>query len=353
MATPEYDIFLRGDVGGWDFNADFVEWCVEQKSGQPLHVLVSSPGGRLDTALRVAAAFARHGDVHVHYSGMNASAATVIACNAARVTIDDSAFWLVHRSSYLIDIWKQQNSADLRQLAAGIEASAADLETFDSTLAAMYARRCSKSADELAALMAEDKWLTAPQALEWGFVDEVITPEADREAQPIPRSMVMALHEAGLPPLPDSARTAQPPLMERIIRAVRGAFASSRSGQPADSTPSMCGVTPAADTDPTRAADTHDAPEAHAPAAPEASRSIPVTPQPAMPTVPELQAQLDAANARIAELEAAPAAATSSVVNPAADPAPAADAAPSAQVGRMAAYASEMAQARQLYDALP
>ena len=79
----------------------------------------------------------------------------------------------------------------------------------------------------------------------------------------------------------------------------------------------MCGVTPAADTDSTEAADTHDAPEAHDPAAPEVSRSIPVTPQSAMPTVPELQAQIDAANARIAELEAAPAAATSSVVNPA------------------------------------
>lgn len=331
MPTPEFDIFLRGDVGGWDFNADFVEWCVDQKSGQPLHVLVSSPGGRLDTALRVASAFARHGDVHVHYTGMNASAATIIGMNAARVTMDASAFWLVHQSSFFIDIWRQQNSTDLRQLAADLEARAADLETFDSTIAAMYARRCRKDAAELAALMAEEKWITAAQALEWGFVDEVIDPDPAEETKPIPRSMVLALHEAGLPPLPDSARTEQAPLMERIIRAVKSAFNSPRAAE---------------------------APATQATQATQATTQSPrstetQTPSQAMPTVPELQAQLEAAQARIAELEAAPAAGTTTVVNTAAAPGSAEEAAPTAQVSRMAAYADEMAQARQLYDALP
>lgn len=328
MPTPEFDIFLRGDVGGWDFNADFVEWCVDQKSGQPLHVLVSSPGGRLDTALRVASAFARHGDVHVHYTGMNASAATIIGMNAARVTMDASAFWLVHQSSYFIDIWRQQNSTDLRQLAADLEARAADLETFDSTIAAMYARRCRKDAAELAALMAEEKWITAAQALEWGFVDEVIDPDPAEEVKPIPRSMVLALHEAGLPPLPDSARTEQAPLMERIIRAVKSAFNSPRAAE---------------------------APATQATPAPTQSpqSTEPQNLSQAMPTVPELQAQLEAAQARIAELEAAPAAETTTVVNTAAAPGTTEEAAPTARVGRMAAYADEMAEARQLYDALP
>ena len=78
MATPKtYQLHLKGFVGGYDFDADYVDYILSKNSGKEVHVLIDSLGGKSNTALSIFSSFKRHGNVNVHFVGMNASAATI------------------------------------------------------------------------------------------------------------------------------------------------------------------------------------------------------------------------------------------------------------------------------------
>ena len=169
----KYDLILKGTVGYWNFNSDQVDNLLAAKDGQEVNVLIDSLGGSLPEGLSIQSAFRNHGKVHVHFRGMNASAATVAAMGAARVTMDKSAMYLVHKASYLVFEWDLLNADALKAKAADYMKQASDLEKIDLTIATLYADRCKKDYKDLLALMKEDKWLTSAEALEYGFVDEV------------------------------------------------------------------------------------------------------------------------------------------------------------------------------------
>ena len=83
--TTDYQLHLKGFVGGYDFDADYVDYILNKNKDSEVHVLIDSLGGRSNTALSIFSAFKRHGNVNVHFVGMNASAAT-IASLGARLT---------------------------------------------------------------------------------------------------------------------------------------------------------------------------------------------------------------------------------------------------------------------------
>lgn len=198
MGKVSYQLHLKGYVGGWDFDADYVDYILEKYKGEQVNVIIDSTGGLASSALSISAAFQRHGDVHVHYVGMNASAATIASLGAKSVTIDANALFLVHRASFSVDIWRNMNEEDMQELIEDIEHSRVSLQKLDKTIAAGYARRTGKSAEEIAKLMAEDQWLTAQEALEWGFVHEITDYEEDAAPQ-LPAAMAIAFAEEGLP----------------------------------------------------------------------------------------------------------------------------------------------------------
>ena len=105
MPTPKYALHLKGYVGGWDFDSDYVDFILSKNSGKEVSVLIDSLGGQLNTALSISSAFRRHGNVHAHFVGMNASAATIASMGAKRITMDASAMYLVHQCSHSFFEW--------------------------------------------------------------------------------------------------------------------------------------------------------------------------------------------------------------------------------------------------------
>lgn len=192
----KYDLILKGTVGWWDFNSDQVDNLLSRKEGQAVHVLIDSLGGLLSEGLSISSAFASHGNVHVHFRGMNASAATVASMGARRVTMDRSAMYLVHKSSYPILEWDSLNADALKAKAEEYMRRASDLEKMDCNIAMMYAGRCKKDVRDLAALMAEDRWLNSAEAVEWGFADEVTE---DGAPVCLKASTATAMASAGIP----------------------------------------------------------------------------------------------------------------------------------------------------------
>jgi ATP-dependent protease ClpP protease subunit len=235
MATKNtntnYQLHLKGFVGGYDFDADYVDYILSKNEGKEVHVLIDSLGGRSNTALSIFSAFKRHGNVNVHFVGMNASAATIASLGAKHITMDASAMYLVHKCSIGFFEWGQLNSDGLQALIDNIEHQKADLDKLDANIAQMYATRCKKEPAELLDLMKAGGWLTAQEALTWGFVDE-LTDYEDESAPVLTDAVANAMASAGIP-IPEIMKTAsaEQSAVARFFNSLTALFKGAKLGQ--------------------------------------------------------------------------------------------------------------------------
>ena len=221
--TQTYHLHLKGFVGGYDFDADYVDYILSKNSGKEVNVLIDSLGGKSNTALSIFSAFKRHGNVNVHFVGMNASAATIASLGAKHITMDCSAMYLVHKCSIGFFEWGNMNADDLQQLINNIEQQKKDLDKLDANIAQMYATRCKKESADLLALMKEGGWLTAEEALAWGFVDE-LTDYEEETAPVMTDTLATAMASAGIP-VPDIAKAAaEQSAVARFVAALTAFF---------------------------------------------------------------------------------------------------------------------------------
>ena len=193
-----YHLRLKGFVGGYDFDKNYVDYVLSKNAGKPVFVLIDSLGGSLATALSIASSFRNHGDVTVHFVGMNASAATIASLGAKHITMDASAMYLAHKCSTEFFQWAQLNADQLADQIASLEQLKTDLEKMDANVAGMYSRKCKKDADALLALMKVGGWLSAKEALDWGFVDEITNADEDK-APVLTDAVASAMASVGMP----------------------------------------------------------------------------------------------------------------------------------------------------------
>lgn len=236
MPKTNYQLHLKGYVGGWDFDSNYVDYILGKNKDKPVNVLIDSTGGSLATALSIVAAFKNHGDVSVHFVGMNASAATIASLGANKVTIDSSAMYLVHKCSSGFFQYGSFNADQLSNLIEQCEQMKNDLDKMDANVASMYANKCKKSPEDLLALMKKGGWLTASEALEWGFVDEVTDYEED-DAPVLTEAVVASMNSVGMPvpnmPL-SSGSVNEAGMFSRFLTALTSFFSQPKPAEPED-----------------------------------------------------------------------------------------------------------------------
>ena len=221
-----YHLHLKGFVGGYDFDKNYVDYVLNKNAGKPVNVLIDSLGGSLATALSIASSFRNHGDVTVHFVGMNASAATIASLGAKRITMDASAMYLAHKCSAEFFQWAQLNADQLTEQIASLEQLKTDLEKMDANVAAMYARKCKKDAQDLLALMKVGGWLSSKEALDWGFVDEVTNAEEDH-APVLTDAVASAMASVGMPIPNIPVQAGSESQFSKFLNAIAGLFRSS------------------------------------------------------------------------------------------------------------------------------
>lgn len=217
-----YNLHLKGYVGGMDFDRNYVDYVLAKNNEQPVSVLIDSLGGNLATALSIAAAFHAHGDVTAHFVGMNASAATIASLGAKHISMDASAMYLVHKCSSEVFQYGSLNADDIASLIKDLKATKTDLDKLDANIAEMYARKCKKPACDLLVLMKAGGWLTAAEALEWGFVDEV-TDYEDETAPKLTDAVASAMASAGMP-IPNIPMADEQSALGKFLAAITSLF---------------------------------------------------------------------------------------------------------------------------------
>jgi ATP-dependent protease ClpP protease subunit len=237
MSKTTYNISLKGYVGGYDFDRSTVDKTLAKFEGKEVNVLIDSLGGSLATGLSISAAFKNHGKVNVHFVGLNASAATIASLGAAHISINAGAMYLVHQCSMAFFEWGSLNSAQFDTLIADCEKIKTDLDKLDLYCAQLYAARCKRKPEDLLALMKVGGWLTAKEALDWGFVDEI----TDLEDEPAPRltdALASAMANVGMPiPNIPLAETDRDGLFGKFLTAIASLF-SAKAERQADNKPS-------------------------------------------------------------------------------------------------------------------
>ena len=169
-------IDIDGTIGeGWFEEGNTIETvrrdieAVSALKADKIIVNVSSLGGDyyhgvgIHNVLKQSSA-----QIEVNIMGYTASAGTLISIAGDTVKMADNVMFLVHQA------WTGMlgNATELRALAE-------ELDAIDLNQARMYATATGRSEEEILELMSADngngKWLTAEEAKEWGFVDEVYT----------------------------------------------------------------------------------------------------------------------------------------------------------------------------------
>jgi hypothetical protein len=128
---------------------------------------------------------------------------------------------LVHKCSAEFFEWGSLNADQLAQVRDNCEAAIRDLNKLDNNVANMYAGKCSKKQDALLDLMREGGWLTAAEALEWGFVDEVT--QFNEEKPVLTDAVASAMAAAGMP-IPNVPTDSNESLFARFLTAIASLF---------------------------------------------------------------------------------------------------------------------------------
>lgn len=143
---------------------------------------------------------------------MAASAATLIACAAARVLISENSRYMVHRA---------------RGCAAGtveeIEAYAADLKDAEGQVTGIYAERTGKSAEDVMAVLNAETWMNAETAVKEGWCDEVIFPSAAESGQKETAAQGKEEDGGGEEEDPDEEEKGGPPQNYTVLRRMMAA----------------------------------------------------------------------------------------------------------------------------------
>ena len=160
----EATLYLYDAIGDW-YGVSAKDFCkaLAGIDAKTIHLRINSPGGDVFEARTIATALKQCGKaVIAHIDGVCASAATYVALAASSVEMAQGSFFMIHQAwSGIIG-----NSAELRDLAAL-------LDKVDDSIIADYVAKSGKDPGSIKEMMAAETWMTAQEALDFGFVDSV------------------------------------------------------------------------------------------------------------------------------------------------------------------------------------
>ena len=170
-AMAKFNIDILGEISESVNSYTKVQREISNAKGKELNLVISSGGGSVTEGMAIADLIANYPEETTATGiGLVASIATVVLLSADKVKMTKNAFMMIHRPwSYTM------GNAD------ELEATAELLDKMEAKLLDIYTasviKRKGKQNDlenKISEMMAAETWLTAQEALEFGFIDEIV-----------------------------------------------------------------------------------------------------------------------------------------------------------------------------------
>lgn len=227
----KYNIEIDDAIGKWGYSMQYVRDELKKTAGKQTFIRISSLGGDLNHGINISDLFSNHGDVFVELHGFCASSATICALGAKHVAMCSNAFYLAHKCSNWIDEWGLMNADEISALIEKLEKNKEDNDKIDLVIANMYAKKTGKPIADIMDILKRGAWMTAVEAKEFGFVDEIIEAEDDVK---IDSAVIHKFNAFGFPtPMrdtPENNKSAES-LFSEIVTLMKDCFKSKNNTQ--------------------------------------------------------------------------------------------------------------------------
>jgi enoyl-CoA hydratase/carnithine racemase len=82
--------------------------------------------------------------------------------------------FLVHKVSNWVDAWGSYNSDQIQEIIDKLQQTKESNDKFDLVLANLYSNKCGKKVEDILDVLKAGQWMSAQEALDYGFIDEII-----------------------------------------------------------------------------------------------------------------------------------------------------------------------------------
>jgi ATP-dependent Clp protease protease subunit len=161
-------LYLYGTIG-YDIDADYVRLALDDTTGD-LELRINSGGGDVFEGNSIYALLnswkARPGNfLRIYVDGLAASIASVIAMSGNEVVMSNNSLMMIHNP------WTPAAAGDANDLRE----TANVLDKVRDTIMTVYADRTGLDLDTIGNLMDEETWLSADEAINFGFADRIVS----------------------------------------------------------------------------------------------------------------------------------------------------------------------------------
>ena len=157
------DVYIFDEIGLWGVTAkDFIE-DVKDLDSTPINLHINSLGGDVFDGMAIYNILKkRTAKTTVYIEGIAASIATIISMGGDEIIMAENSLFMIHNawSGAMGEAEDMRKTADL-------------LDKIGDELKGIYMKKINISLDELSNMMNSETWLSANEALEYGFIDSV------------------------------------------------------------------------------------------------------------------------------------------------------------------------------------
>jgi len=170
-AMAKFNIDILGEISESVNSYNSVRSKINDAKGEEINLVISSGGGSVTEGMGIADLIANYpNETTATGIGLVASIATVVLLSADKVKMTENAFLMIHRPwSYTMG-----NADELEATAELLDKMEAKL--LDIYTASVYKRKGKQKdlKNKITQMMAAETWMTAQEALEFGFIDEIV-----------------------------------------------------------------------------------------------------------------------------------------------------------------------------------
>lgn len=160
------ELSIHDEIGFWGLTAKDFENDLKGITASAINISINSPGGSVFDGLAIFNMLRASGKtINTNVLGIAASIASVIqqaVANGGKRTMPENTMIMVHNPSGIT----MGTAEDMRETADL-------LDKIGNSLVGIYVKATGKSEDDVRAMLAKDTFLTAQEALDAGFIDEI------------------------------------------------------------------------------------------------------------------------------------------------------------------------------------